>query len=451
MADKTPPKKGRPRGSGSFPWRAFFHQSTTPVFVLGGGRRLRYANPAWEKLTGVSLAEALGMVCSVRRHSTPLAAALAPSPEAQAGKSDTARRPAPGARAGTQWWDISFTPLAGGEGQYGIVGFIAVVGESTPHATRKLPASLTALREKHATHFSLDLFAGGSLAGARFLGRLRHAAQSSAPVWLVGEPGSGKETAARTIHHAGPNRDRAFVAVDCAGLQPFLVEGLLFGHGGLLPSGQVGTLYLKGPANLPRDMQQKLADVFIETPNAPRLMSGSTHTASHEVAAGTLVAEFDTALSVLELRVPPLRERIEDLERFVAHFLPGIRVEAEAIDVLRVQPWAGNLRELAGVLSAAATSAGGGAVKRDHLPRELRVRAGLEPPGVPPRALTLDPILEAVEKRLIQLALRRANNNQTDAAEQLSIFRARLWRRLEALGIPVPPQPAKPRKNDDSE
>ena len=57
MADKTPPKKGRPRGSGSFPWRAFFQQSTTPVFVLGKGRRLRFANPAWEKLTGVKLAD----------------------------------------------------------------------------------------------------------------------------------------------------------------------------------------------------------------------------------------------------------------------------------------------------------------------------------------------------------------------------------------------------------
>ena len=67
MADKTPPKKGRPRGSGSFPWRAFFQHSTTPVFVLGKGRRLRFANPAWEKLTGVKLADALGMVCSARQ------------------------------------------------------------------------------------------------------------------------------------------------------------------------------------------------------------------------------------------------------------------------------------------------------------------------------------------------------------------------------------------------
>ena len=125
-----------------------------------------------------------------------------------------------------------------------------------------------------------------------------------------------------------------------------------------------------------------------------------------------------------------------------------MKIEAEAFEVLRVQPWAGNLRELAITLAEAASSANGGPVKREHLPRELRVRAGLEPPAPPPKPITLDPTLEAVEKRLIELALRRANNNQTEAAEMLGIFRARLWRRLEALGIPAPPLPAKPRKNN---
>jgi DNA-binding NtrC family response regulator len=238
------------------------------------------------------------------------------------------------------------------------------------------------------------------------------------------------------------------VAIDGAGLQPFLVEGLLFGHGGLLASGQVGTLYLKEPAALPRDLQQKLADYLAETPTAPRLISGSTRTASEEVAAGLLVGEFHTALAVLELRVPPLRERIVDLPRFASRLVPDVKIDAEALEVLRVQPWAGNLRELALSLGEAASSANGGPVKREHLPREFQVRAGLEPPAPAPKAITLDPALEAVEKRLIELALQRANNNQTEAAELLGIFRARLWRRLEALGIPAPPQPAKPRKNN---
>src|SRR5688572_15088582 len=100
MSDSPSPKKGRPAGSRSFAWRAFFQESTTPVFVLSKGRRLRFANAAWEKLTGVKLADALGMVCSARRHSSPLAAALAPPPEVQAGRPATARRVAPEVRTG---------------------------------------------------------------------------------------------------------------------------------------------------------------------------------------------------------------------------------------------------------------------------------------------------------------------------------------------------------------
>src|SRR5688572_4288174 len=152
MSEVPPSKKGRPRGSGSFAWRAFFQHSATPVFVLGKGRRLRFANAAWEKLTGLKLADALGMVCSARRPSSALAAA----PEAEAGKPDCARRAAPSARSGPPWWDVTFAPLAGDDGLYGIVGFIAVVGETAPAAARKVPAAVAALRARHATHFTFD-------------------------------------------------------------------------------------------------------------------------------------------------------------------------------------------------------------------------------------------------------------------------------------------------------
>jgi transcriptional regulator with PAS, ATPase and Fis domain len=448
MSD-TPPKKrpGRPRGSGSFAWRAFFQHSATPVFVLGKGRRLRYANPAWEKLTGVKLADALGMVCSARRNSSPLAAALAPTPEAQAGKPDAARRPPPHARTGPPWWDVIFQPLAADDGVVGVVGFVRVVGEPAAGVARRIPAVVGSLREKHAGHFSFDLFAGPAPATRRFLAQLRHAATSAAPAWLVGEPGSGKETAARVLHHAG-QRGGAFVGIDCAGLQPYLVESLLFGHGGLLAGDHVGTLYLKEPSALPRDLQQHLADHFAENkPGAPRLVCGSSRTAGAEVSAGKLVAEFHTSLSVLELTVPPLRDRLADLPRYAAGFVPGIALDPAALAVLELQPWRGNLRELADVLAGI----GAGPLKAEQLPRELRVRAGIDPPPAAPKSLALGPILEEVERRLIRLVLRKANNHQTKAAEMLGVFRARLWARLTALGIPVPPQPPKPRKKDKAE
>lgn len=434
MPSPPPPnRKGRPKGSSAFAWRAFFQQSHTPVFVLGKGRRLRYANPAWEQLAGVKLADALGLVCSTRRHSTPLAVALAPTPEALAGRPEKVRRAAPQHRTGPPWWDVTFAPLAGDDGLYGLVGFIEVVGEAVPAAARKIPAGVMAQRDKHAAYFTLDLFAGSSPLGERFVGQLRLASQLTTPVWLVGELGSGKETAARVIHHTGTQRERAFLALDCAGLQPFLIESLLAGHGGLLGTDRAGTVYLKDPAALPRDVQERLAELFTE--DMPRLICGSVYTAAEEVKAGRLVPAFHTTLSVLELRVPPLRERTEDAPRFISHLLPNLTVEPAAIEVLKALPWPGNLRELRAVLADAAAAAGDKPIQRDHLPFDLRVKADLNPTPPAAPSIKLDETLEAVEKRMIRLAMKRAKGNATKAAEMLGIWRPRLLRRIEALGL----------------
>lgn len=454
MSTSPPPPsgKGRPRGSGGFGWRAFFHHSATPVFVLGKGKRLRYANPAWEKLTGVKLKEALGMVCSRRRHSTPLAAAMAPTPEAVAGRPDRARRPAPPGRNGPPWWDVTFAPLAAtanegatGKELYGVVGFVAVVGEPVPAAQKKVPPQVFALRDRRASHFTPELLEGESHAAARLVGQARLAASLTAPLWIVGAPGSGKETVARVVHHTSGSRDRAFVGIDCVGLQPYLIESMLFGYGGLGASDRVGTVYLRDPAALPRDLQQRLADHFGGHASI-RLVCGSARPAADGVAAAELVPAFQTALSAFELRVPPLRERLDDLP-WLADAMLGRPLDPGALAVLRAHDWPGNLRELAEVLHEAVKVADAGPVLREHLPHALRVKVGLVRAPAP-KSLNLEELLEAVEKKVIQLALRKANNHQTEAAELLGVFRAKLWRRLDALGIPIPPQPPKPRKGE---
>jgi DNA-binding NtrC family response regulator len=313
-----------------------------------------------------------------------------------------------------------------------------------------------AARDRHAARFTFDLLAGTSPAAGRFVSQVRLAAQTTAPVWLVGEPGSGKETAARVIHHAGTQRERMFVGLDCGGLQPYLIDGLLGGHGGLTGSDRLGTVYLKDPAALPRDLQQRLAELFTEgKPTTPRLICGSARTAAEDQDRG-LLPDFHADLSVLEIRVPPLRERVDDLPRIVLRMLEWVThpkatlagIDPGFFQAAAAFTWPGNLRELRDALARAVAAAGTGRVTADHLPWDVRARVGLEesPPAAP--SLALDPILEAVERRLIRLALRKANNHQTEAAELLGIFRARLWRRLEALGIPAPPQPPRPRKKD---
>lgn len=427
MAD--PPRKGRPQGAAGFGWRAFFHASTTPVFVLGRNRRLRYANPAWERLAGTTLAASLGLVCSTRRHSTPLAVALAPTPEAIAGRADTSRRAAPPNRSGPPWWDVSFVPLAAGDWLHGIVGTVRVVGEPVRAAARVIPAAVAALRETHAAAFTPDLFP------PRLAAQLRLAGQSTAPVWLVGEPGSGKQTAARAIHHTGAAREGMFVRVAGAELQPYLVESLFWGHGGLAGSDRVGTVYLADPAALSRDVQQQLLDLFTDDrPGTPRLVCGSVRPAAADVAAGRLLPEFHSHLSVVELTIPPLRERTDELPRIVSRVLDAQGAPPDFDDdttaVLAAQPWPGNLRQLATTL-ADATAAG--ALTRESLPRELRVCAGLEKPTEEP--LTLEPVLAAVETRYIARALARTGGNAAKAAALLGLSRAALLRRMTALGI----------------
>lgn len=168
--------------------------------------------------------------------------------------------------------------------------------------------------------------------------------------------------------------------------------------------------------------------------------------------AGRLVPPFHTALAVLELRVPALRERLDDLpglaDRLLDRFPTRPAIADDVWPVLRSHDWPANLRELADVLGQAVRRAADGPVTRDHLPRYVREKHLIASEPLPPatRTWTLDGVVEAVEKRLIELALRKTGNSQTEAAELLGVFRARLWRRMEALAIPAPPQPPKSRK-----
>jgi len=442
MADRSPSpgRRGRPKGSATFPWRSFFQQSATPVFVVGSQRRLRFANEAWERIASTTLASSLGMVCTTRGNASRLAAAMTPTAEALAGRIDRVRRPDPTvARTGPPWWDITFVPLAGTDGLLGTVGFVDVVGHGEPPIARKVASFIADLRDRHALHFPLDLLHGESPASRTLLARARLAASLKHPLWIRGEPGTGRQTCARVIHHAGLTRERAFLALDAEGLQPYLLEGLFFGHGGLGGSDRIGTLFLREPVHLPRDLQQRLLDeCSTNRPDSPRLICSSRRGPADDVRAGRLLPAFLGEAGAFEIVLPALRERLEDLPRLTARLLerlsPVPTIEAAAIEVLRAQPWAGNLRELSEVLATAAAEATASVIRPEHLPHEMRVRAGL--PMSPPRESSLhrDTILHEVERRLIQMAMQRSGSNAKRAAQILGITTAELARRIKALG-----------------
>jgi DNA-binding NtrC family response regulator len=222
---------------------------------------------------------------------------------------------------------------------------------------------------------------------------------------------------------------------------------LLLGPAGWMQRGGV-TLYFREPAHLPRELQARLCEM-LNTDSAqslPRVLAGCSTDPAADVSAGRLMDEWLCWLSPLTIVVPPLRERLADLPTLVERLLqratsgserPITTLAPEAWDMLRGYNWPGNLRELYSVLASACGRCQGEAVQATDLPWYLRPAA-----PVVERSLPLDKLLEQVERRLIQLALTMAKGNKSRAAEILGIWRPRLLRRIEMLGIVNEPRPS---------
>jgi transcriptional regulator with PAS, ATPase and Fis domain len=447
-ADK-PPRTSRDPLAG---WAGLFQQSAEAVFLLNRQRRIRFVNKAWEQLTGQPLETVLGLFCLPRkRKGVPplqsLAQTLAPPAEVRAGRSETVRRPIPGARVGPPWWDITFFPLMGANGLLGVLGKIVRVGEGKPTASggRGFTEPLMRIRQRPIQRFTFDLLASTNPHMDRLAAQARAASETTNPVWVVGEAGSGKETLARVIHFQGKTREKIFLKIDCAGLQPFLVRSMLFGQNGLADSGKLGTLFLKEPSTLTRDVQSLLLDWYLEHESPPRFVLASNDAPETHLRSEKLLSDFWSVLSVQELRVPPLRERKADLPRLLARIgervvapFPG--VSPEAMQLFEGYDWPGNLRELHQILLEAVKNADGKKIEPAHLPpivrERIRVAKGLPPrPNSSPPPLLLEPILKQTERKLIQLALQRARGNKTEAADILGLARTQLWRKLKDHGL----------------
>ena len=275
----------------------------------------------------------------------------------------------------------------------------------------------------------------------RIAARADLASRSRSPVWLVGGPGTGKETLARAIHFHGITREQSFIGIDCAGLQPYLIMSLLFGHNGLAETGRVGTVYLRSPEAMPADLQAELVEWHQMTDEVPRVVVGTT-------GAAGLSEDFRATFGVIEIALPLLAERKPELPRILAEVLdeeraagvPTAGCASDAEAVLMAWTWPGNLREFRDTVRGAARLAEGSRIEVAHLPHAVRrgvAEASAANSGAVP-ALTapkLDAVLEQVERRMIDLALRKSKGDQTAAAELLGVYRSRLVRRIKALEI----------------
>jgi len=281
----------------------------------------------------------------------------------------------------------------------------------------------------------------------------RRVATSDAAVLISGEHGTGKEVLARKIHAASRRADKPFVAVNAGGFSEHLVESELFGHvrgaftdaradrGGAFEAAHGGTLFLDEIGNMPLAHQAKLLRVLQTgelyrvgsskvTKVDVRVLAATNVDLGKEVSGGRFRADLLYRLNTVELRLPALRLRTEDILTLADHFLTKwskrmdrtLSLDREARDRLLSYAWPGNVRELEHVIERAAVLA-----SSDVIEAALLGLDGGEAQAVLPEAITL----EKAERYLIDRALERAGGNVNEAARELGLSRSALYRRLQ--------------------
>ena len=304
-------------------------------------------------------------------------------------------------------------------------------------------------------------------------------ARSQAPVYIHGESGSGKELVAHQIHLQGSRAKAPFVPVNCGAIPENLMESEFFGHKkgsftgavadkqGLFQAAHKGTLFLDEVADLPLTMQVKLLRAIQEGAVKPvggveeipvdvRILSATHKSLEHEVAAGAFRQDLYYRLNVIKLKVPPLRERQDDIILLADFFLqkiadrwqmPPIRLSAAARDELMRYSFPGNVRELENVLERASTLCDNNTIQPDDL--QLPINTEFNPAVSPqpstnkpetkkPEAEPLpiwNPIDEEAERDLILRALEQTRWNRTKAAEVLGMSFRQLRYRIQKYGL----------------
>ncbi|WP_115529646.1 sigma-54-dependent transcriptional regulator [Xanthomonas campestris] len=296
--------------------------------------------------------------------------------------------------------------------------------------------------------------------------RIGLAAGAELPVLITGETGTGKELAARALHHASARAQRAFVAVNCAAIPLELMESELFGHSkgafsgatsdriGLIRQADGGTLFLDEIGDMPLPMQGKLLRFLQEGEVAPLGGNGAQKVdvrvlaATHrDLAAWARTGQFRSdlryRLNVVPIELPPLRERGDDILLLATHFLQSAGGAARALspDAQRRMldhPWPGNVRELRNVMQRCALLVRGHTIAAGDLDEALGEPLPgdpLQPADAPTGTQSLPEAVAQLEKRMIQAALTQAQGNRAEAARQLGIHRQLLYRKLDDYGL----------------
>ena len=318
------------------------------------------------------------------------------------------------------------------------------------------------LDDKH----SFENITGQSKAILQVLSLARKVAVTDTTVLLTGETGTGKEVFALAIHQASHRKNNHFVAINCAAFSKELLESEMFGHKagaftgavkdqkGLFEEADHGTIFLDEIGELALDLQTKLLRVienreFIKVgENKPthvdvRIIAATNRDLQKEMEAGNFREDLYYRISVFQIQLPPLRDRVEDIELLAKYFMTRFanksnkkiyRISPSYLHELRQHNWKGNIRELKNVIERSVILTDGDTLTSDTLPLEFQQQSMAGMPVSTPRALSAFDLASA-EKLQIQKVLNYTNGNKTEAARLLNIALTTLYRKLSEYNI----------------
>ncbi|MFZ5864114.1 MAG: sigma-54-dependent transcriptional regulator [Nitrospirota bacterium] len=333
---------------------------------------------------------------------------------------------------------------------------------------KQLQAENSRLKQVVRDRASFEQIVGRSEKLTKVLDLIRKVADTNSNVLIFGESGTGKELVARAIHYNSRRQERPFVTVNCSALPEPLLESELFGHmkgaftgavsnkEGLFEIANEGTLFLDEIGDTPLGIQVKLLRVLQEKEfrrvggtrdlkSDVRIVAATNRDLEKAIAEGRFREDLYYRLDVIPIRLPPLRERPEDIPLLVDAFLRKLagemgktlmRIEPDAVALLGKQEWRGNVRELENVMERIVALASGGTIGadqvRDCLPRSAEDAVAMT---LPAKGLDLEGVMATIEKDLLLKALQRASGVKKDAAGLLGLDFRSFRYRLSKYGI----------------
>jgi two-component system response regulator PilR (NtrC family) len=327
---------------------------------------------------------------------------------------------------------------------------------------QKLRKDVSILKDQLASP-SIENIIGESLPMRELFSVTSKCASSNASVLIMGESGTGKELVAKAVHTMSQRKDNHFVAINCAAIPEGLLESELFGHmkgaftgassskQGLFELANDGTLFLDEIGEMPMSLQAKLlrviedgtyrrvggvSDITVDV----RIIAATNKNIAELIDNGMFREDLYFRLNVLSLKIPPLRERQDDIPLLVSHFLKkfsgnGKRFSENAMALLNNYRWKGNVRELENIIERVILLSDSDVINQESLPEEVRSGSSAEKVAVPSGGVDIEQMIVNMERAYLLKALEKTNGVKTEAAKLLKLTFRSFRHKLKKYGI----------------